>query len=354
MTQTRPPQGRIHSLDALRGLAALAVAWFHITHGGKLLAESSSPFLQAAAWMGSLGYHGVTLFFVLSGFVIPLSMQRTSRGSGLRAALQGFPRFLLPRLVRLWPPFVVASMLAIGLNLLSAAVPGYRGQFQVTPFQAGSSLLTDSLFLTGLLGGSWILVVAWTLALEVQFYVIAGLVEPTSTSARMHHPWPTLFVGLISVSVLAWLLPWPALVFGALPAFTLGWVSAHQLLAPHRCQWLGIAWLLVLIALRSGMDHAAASALCAALIALAVRFPNRAPLPLLWLGGISYSLFLIHVPIGGRVVNLGGRLSLDTPQNCLLCLASLALSLAVAWWFARCIERPSHAWSRKLSESLNP
>ena len=248
MSRSRLPQGRIQSLDALRGLAALAVAWFHITHGGKLLAGTSSPFMQAAAWMGSLGYHGVTLFFVLSGFVIPLSMQRTSRGSDLGAALQGFPRFLLPRLVRLWPPFVVASVLAIGLNLLSAAAPGYRGQFQVTPLQAASSLFTDSLFLTGLLGGTWILVVAWTLALEVQFYAIAGLVEPISASARRHHPWPTLLVGLISVSLLAWFLPWPALVFGALPAFSLGWVSAHQLMAPHRCQWLGIAWLLVVIA----------------------------------------------------------------------------------------------------------
>ncbi|MGA1296932.1 MAG: acyltransferase family protein, partial [Burkholderiaceae bacterium] len=89
MTQSRPPQGRIQSLDALRGLAALAVAWFHITHGGKLLAGSSHPLLQAAAWFGSVGYHGVTLFFVLSGFVIPLSMQRSVQGSGLRVALGG-------------------------------------------------------------------------------------------------------------------------------------------------------------------------------------------------------------------------------------------------------------------------
>ena len=48
---------RIQSLEVLRGLAALAVAWFHITYGGKVLAEASNPLLKAAAAIGSIGYH---------------------------------------------------------------------------------------------------------------------------------------------------------------------------------------------------------------------------------------------------------------------------------------------------------
>jgi peptidoglycan/LPS O-acetylase OafA/YrhL len=342
------PQGRIRSLEALRGLAGLAVTWFHITHGGELLADTSHPLLQAAGWVGSVGYHGITLFFVLSGFVIPLSIQRSAQGSGLRAALRGFPIFLLPRLLRLQPPFVAASVLAIGLNLLSTTLPGYRGQFQVTLLPASTSLLTDSLFLTGLLGGTWILVVAWTLALEVQFYAIAGLVEPACRAARQRHPWPTLLLGLISVSLVARFLLWPALVFGALPSFALGWLSAHRLIAPHRCQWLGIAWLLLLIGAQSGPQQAGVALICIALIALAVRFPDRASAPLLWLGSISYSLFLIHVPIGGRVVNLLRRGELSAELQFLVCLLAVAVSLLVAWGFWALIERPSHGLSRRI------
>ena len=351
MAQRLPPQGRIQSLDALRGLAALAVAWFHITHGGKIIDESSQPLLQTAASFGLYGHHGITLFFVLSGFVIPLSMQRTIQGFGVRAALHKLPRFMLPRLVRLWPPFVAANVLAIGLNWISTFVPGYRGQFQATPYQAAFSLSSDSLFITGLLGGVWILVVAWTLALEVQFYFIAGLVEPITASARRHRPLPIMFLGLISISLLCWVFPSPSLVFSVLPAFALGWVSAHQHLTPSRFDWLGIAWLLVLIAARTGFEQSGVAALCVALIAFAARFPEKAPKPLLWLGGISYSLFLTHVPIGGRVVNLLLRSSLPAAIQVLVCLLALALSLLVAWMFWALVERPCHRLSRKVLQA---
>jgi peptidoglycan/LPS O-acetylase OafA/YrhL len=47
------PTNRIQSLEVLRGLAALAVAWFHITHGGELLADAANPLLQAVGVLRS-------------------------------------------------------------------------------------------------------------------------------------------------------------------------------------------------------------------------------------------------------------------------------------------------------------
>lgn len=78
-------------VDALRGVAALAVALFHFS--GQL----SSPLALA---FKSYGWLGVDVFFVLSGFVISLSLQ----GKGY--ALKDFPAFLLRRLVRLEPPYL--------------------------------------------------------------------------------------------------------------------------------------------------------------------------------------------------------------------------------------------------------
>lgn len=85
-----------------------------------------------------------------------------------------------------------------------------------------------------------------------------------------------------------------------------------------------------------------------ALMVVAVR--DRLPrLPLLaWLGGISYSLYLVHVPIGGRVVNLAARLSPSPVQQLLICLLATVVSIGAAWLFWRCIESPSHRWSRQL------
>jgi peptidoglycan/LPS O-acetylase OafA/YrhL len=342
--------GRIQSLEVLRGVAALAVAWFHITHGGKLLAEADSPLLQVASAVGAIGFHGITLFFVLSGFVIPWSIRHAPPVDGFLGSLCELPSFLLRRLLRLQPPYAAACVLALGLNALSTLVPGYQGSSSITLPQALTALLSDNLYLTGLLGGSWILVVAWTLALEVQFYALSGLIEPWAQPASRETLSPWLYgLGVMAVSALAVLIPQSTLVFRVLPVFALGWITAHQAMRPRPVQWLAIAWLLLLLARLMGIEQALVALVCVALLKLALAAPSFAPRPLLWSGGISYSLFLLHVPIGGRVVNLLSRFTLSGSQQLLVCLMAFALSLMAAYFFARWIERPSHGWSRRLS-----
>jgi peptidoglycan/LPS O-acetylase OafA/YrhL len=68
----------------------------------------------------------------------------------------------------------------------------------------------------------------------------------------------------------------------------------------------------------------------------------------LWLATISYSLYLVHVPIDGRVVNLGSRF-VETPlQELGLSVLALAVSLFAAWLFHIAIERPSLKWARSI------
>ena len=70
---------------------------------------------------------------------------------------------------------------------------------------------------------------------------------------------------------------------------------------------------------------------------------------LIWLGGISYSLYIVHIPIGGKAVNLGRRF---VPEGVLpeavLSLAALFLALAVAFIFNRLFERPFVRLSKRL------
>jgi peptidoglycan/LPS O-acetylase OafA/YrhL len=67
---------------------------------------------------------------------------------------------------------------------------------------------------------------------------------------------------------------------------------------------------------------------------------------LAWLGSISYSLYLVHVPIGGRVMNLAGRLPAAWHGPALV-LAVVA-SLLAAWVFNRLIEAPAQRWSGRF------
>ena len=94
-----PPRGRrVEILEPLRGLAALAVAWFHFTNATGLLPEG---WLRAS---GRYGWLGVEVFFVISGFIIPYSLfnagYRFPRHAG---------RFILKRIVRLDPPYIAAT-----------------------------------------------------------------------------------------------------------------------------------------------------------------------------------------------------------------------------------------------------
>lgn len=60
---------RLGTVDALRCVAGTLVLWFHLTHNSRnsLIRES-----------GSIGWVGVEVFFVVSGFIIPYAMHRTA------------------------------------------------------------------------------------------------------------------------------------------------------------------------------------------------------------------------------------------------------------------------------------
>ena len=109
-----------------------------------------------------------------------------------------------------------------------------------------------------------------------------------------------------------------------------------------------IAWLRLLLVRLAGLEQAVVAAVCVALLNGALAIPSFAPAPLLWFGGISYSLFLANVPIGGRVVNLLSRSPLTPANQLLVRMLALLVSILAGWGFCVLIERPSQQWSRRL------
>jgi peptidoglycan/LPS O-acetylase OafA/YrhL len=339
-------------IDGLRGLAATLVVLFHL-HGA--VSRSASDWLwRPVDWMARQGYLGVDIFFVISGFVIALSV---SKGA---PTLSYLGRFILRRSIRLDPPYWSSILLeALLLALSLRFVAGVAVTLPTTP-----QLVAHLFYAQELLGYGSVVNIYWTLCYEIQFYlgfvgimVLAGrlperlrrpggaalavLLFVVSLWTRYVAPgvlphglaldrWFQFFLGVLTWRVVsrrsppvvlagAWLaLAVTVLATGApllqlLPIFLSGWV----LLAVRDARW---GWVL-----------------------------TRRPVQ--FLGAISYSMYLYHSSIGWRFVSLVQRLvpgQWPAATAVTVYLAGIAVSLGIAallWW---CIERPCLAWCHRI------
>jgi peptidoglycan/LPS O-acetylase OafA/YrhL len=194
---------RVEILDPLRGFAALAVAWFHFTQGNSV----AQGWLKAT---GHYGWLGVEMFFVISGFIIPYSMHCGGYQVG-----RHFGRFLLKRLTRLEPPYLVSIAVVVALWYLSAAMPGFRGeQPNIQPTQ----LLLHLGYLNAFFGYPWLNPVYWTLGIELQYYLLVAVVYPMLASRR---PWLHIST-VLTLLGFALLVESPVIVCHYLGLFVLG------------------------------------------------------------------------------------------------------------------------------------
>lgn len=321
--------------DALRGLAALAVCWFHFTHGNPNFLPDGV--LKSS---GAFGWLGVEMFFVISGFIIPYSLSR----GGYR--LSDYPTFLLKRIIRLDPPYIAALILILALGYASSAVPGFRGQpFAPTWAQVALHLGYINVFF----GYPWLSPVFWTLAIELQYYLLMGLLY----FAVAHRSSVVRTATLGWMALLAFLIPSEQFIFHWLFLFMLG-IVAFQLRVGliRRGPFAGWVAILGCGAWAVGSGPIALTGVVTALtLGLLEAVPMR---PLLFLGEISYSLYLLHVPIGGRIINLGQRFVHTTLEKGVVLAVAIAASIASAWLLYHFVERPAQRWSSRIRYQRKP
>ncbi|MEU5880654.1 acyltransferase [Spirillospora sp. NPDC047279] len=160
---SRPPDGgtrtgapgtvRLGWLDALRGLAALTVAFHHGT------ARFTPAFHNdMLAWFDP-GFAGVLVFFLVSGYIIPASLERTG---SLR-------RFWISRAFRIYPLLLVALGATLLLNpVVTTLAPGRWDAFDpATLIVSHLTMLQDLLAVPSAIGP------LWTLSYEMVFYFLA-------------------------------------------------------------------------------------------------------------------------------------------------------------------------------------
>jgi len=105
------------------------------------------------------------------------------------------------------------------------------------------------------------------------------------------------------------------------------------------CIVIGSSFIAIML---SGHPYIAGAGLSASSIivgARRLRLSGVADRVLRFLGTISYSLYVVHVPIGGRVVNLGKRFIDGSAQELVLSLVALCISIAAAYIFYLAVER---------------
>jgi len=316
------PRERIEVIDALRGLAALSVAWFHISHALGLTTPGSLLYLS-----GSKGWAGVEVFFVISGFVIPFTLMRN------KYRVRNFGRFMLKRFIRLDPPYFV-SIVAV-LCLAAAYSPDGK-----IPFSTPQILLHVG-YLNVFSGYHWIDPTYWTLAVEVQYYILVGLAFPLLINERLF--W---FVAMPVSVGLAFLLKNHDFVFQYLPLFMIGVASLHY----RRKRIRPTAFVLVCIALAvvTYLLIGRAPALAGLATGVIIATVNSTPRVLVIPGSISYSLYLIHVAATRVVARIAGPQA-TVPGQLALTIGSLFASLAAAWMLYRFVERPSRRLSSRIS-----
>ncbi len=319
--------GRIEVLDGLRGFAALSVVWFHLTGGSGLF----TGWIKAS---GSYGWLGVEAFFVISGFVIPFSMHRGGYRGFSDAGV-----FMLKRLARLEPPYLASLLLTIGLLYASSATPAFHGS---APDISLGRVLLHLGYLNVFFARDWFNPVYWTLAVEFQFYLAMILLFPMLG----HADWKRRFGALAVMATLAMAIRDTGLVFAYLGLFALG-AGAFQI----RVGLLRPLLFAVLAASLTAVNLIVLGAPAAAVglvAALAAAFLNLPAIPVLGLlGSVSYSLYLIHVPVGGRVMNLAGRL--PDVWHVPALAAALVICLAAAYVFHRLFELPAQRLSSGIS-----
>ena len=152
---------RLTYIDGLRALAAMAVFMVHAT--GILhvaVASHRSGVADAVVRASGYGPLGVDVFFVISGFVIAYSI----RDDPVTLGYAG--RFAVRRSLRLDPPYWCA--IAVGTLWIAAR---HRLGSAGEPLPTVPQVLSHLAYLQGILGQRNIIIVFWTLCLEVQLYL---------------------------------------------------------------------------------------------------------------------------------------------------------------------------------------
>lgn len=370
MTATPPTASRIPWANSLRGAAALSVMLGHLMVALVLqqaLAQwvtripepaDLTAALPLANALDALPFDlmaaGVSAFFLLSGLVITRSLRRYSRSG-----------FVVGRTMRLLPTYAAAFLIGCLGYAMLAMLAGRAVPFSVAEVAAGLVPGADVV----LLWPSVVNPVAWTLMVEITFYVLCAIWYRSMGRSR------TLLVGIAVACVLVhWVAAataWPAALQGVergvhyiAPFLPILLIGVQVAAAGDRLRRSDVGVILVMFAAMLAMTQWQQNPIFVrdggfvftevitvlGFLALWRWSGQRSGGPVFgWLADISYPLYCIHLMLGFAVVlglvAVGVHVFLAQAAAMLACLG-------VATVLHHTVEAPTHRWGRRWAAAL--
>jgi len=343
---------RVAGLDGLRGLCALYVLLFHCW----AYTFRGFPRYRGPEWLSWLGFGrlAVVMFLILSGFSLAMAAARNGwrlgslRRYARRRAWRILPAYwaaLVFSLVVAWtvvrqphsaePTFESVVVYTLLLQDLIAA-PTPNGAFWSIGVEALLYALLPLLVLLCRRIGPAAMLAVVTLPVVVAGFAVFDGSPPQADNWLAPHLVPVFAAGVVAAGVVAagdrFRVPWAWLsVLAAAPVGVLVLYQGSRWMIGHY-YWVDLAvapaMTMLLLAIVSGRPAAL------------IRLLDSGPLK--WLGSLSYSLYLVHLPIV-VVITLKvviPRFGRDTASFTITTLLAGGLSLALAWLVARLFEAP--------------
>lgn len=329
------------SLEILNNLRAVAAIMVCLYHSAFLLSKN---FPQATAML-DIGQEGVYVFFVISGMVMPWSLEK------IRYRLSDFFAFMGKRIVRLHPPMVLSAC------LVAFSSWGFLSSGAHNPWK----LLAASATLSApLLNVPWVNDVYWTLFVEMQYYIYIALAFPLLNSNSRIIRSATV-ASLLALSFISLLWQGHAVKLTLafhLPIFLMGFYL--YLIYKRKINemefWLGLIACSSVCAYMTGVLHGVGFriTLVAAATSIIIKSTSNGMTWLSKIGEVSYSLYLIHWPIISSVVYFTWG-KLDAPWASASAFAFIQITAIIAaFLFYRVIEKPALQWAKKIKFSQRP
>ena len=351
---------QISFIQILRGLAVLLVVWSHLS-GYWLSANAESSAIQdywmiyvtrpLHIWQNG-GNLGVLIFFLVSGYIITYTALKESKFT-----------FFVKRFMRLAPMLWVSTL----LMAIYATSTQWMGTQALSHSEGNIFHWVTSLFLLdGFFSVGRVLEVTWTLTIEVMFYLLTFFSlnmmkkNPEKSTWWMTVSWIvfsllSLTVPLLKTNGNTYLIFYVSFLLIGRNIFL--WqtnkirpiVGALNTAIPLflYCIFVETAWpgsLLAPLGHPSGVEpvvtYAYAIGIFLCLLAIS---PKKAWKPLKFLGEISYSLYLLHIPVGMLVADL--LYQLGWPST-FVTIGAITASVSISWITYRLIEVPSQTIAR--------